>query len=128
MLKSFASLLVSALAVTAFTSPAPFPASRCPTRAESQLFVSAPLPPHQQDEDTPATVFGRPLNDDVKKINKKAVYLIKQIIFDNLFADKSVERAYARFWALENSTFKKAQFADLDFDTFSHQVLCFLKI
>jgi hypothetical protein len=67
--------------------------------ASQQLFVaSQPLP---QDEGTPATVFGRPVGDGAKKFNKEAVHFIKHYVFDNIYAEDSVECAFARFWALE---------------------------
>ena len=34
-------------------------------------------------------------------MNKKVVNGIKAAIFDKFFAEKSVERSFARFWALE---------------------------
>lgn len=46
-------------------------------------------------------VFGRPLNDATKEMNKKMVYGVKTLIFDTFFGGDTVERAYARFWALE---------------------------
>ena len=60
------------------------------------MFVSHPLPDDGQD-----IVFGRPLNDDTKECNKKLVYGVKAAIFDNFFAEQTMERAFARFWALE---------------------------
>jgi hypothetical protein len=62
-----------------------------------QLFVASP----QDEEGTPATVFGRPVGDGVKKFNKEAVHFIKHYVFDNVYAEDSVECAFARFWALE---------------------------
>ena len=69
-----------------------------------QLFVASQQgeePALPQDEGTPATVFGRPVGDGAKKFNKEAVQFIKHYVFDNLYAEDSVECAFARFWALE---------------------------
>jgi ubiquinol oxidase len=64
-------------------------------RASTTLFVSQPLP-----EDAPHT-FGRPLDEGTKEFNKKLVYGIKTTIFDTFFAEQTIERSFARFWALE---------------------------
>jgi ubiquinol oxidase len=64
-------------------------------KTSTTLFVSQPLP---EDE---SPVFGRPLAEDTKEFNKKIVYGIKTAIFDNFFAEQSIERSFARFWALE---------------------------
>lgn len=61
------------------------------------LFVSQPLPP--VDESTPG--FGRPLDENTKKFNENFVIMIKKIVFDTFFAEQTVERSFARFWALE---------------------------
>ena len=52
-------------------------------------------------EVTPSTVFGRPLNEETKKMNRKLVHSLKSLIFDNLFAEETIERAAARFYCLE---------------------------
>ena len=61
----------------------------------SILFVSQQYP-----EDNPIR-FGRPLDEETIDMNKKIVNGIKATIFDTFFAEKSVERSFARFWALE---------------------------
>ena len=66
-----------------------------PIKTRTALFVSQPLPDDGQ------TIFGRPLDDDTKKFNKKLVYGIKSAIFDTFFAEQTIERAFARFWTLE---------------------------
>lgn len=71
-------------------------------RVSTKVHVSFPLPPEGEGEGEEAPEgFGRPLSDDTKEINKKVVYMIKKVIFDNIFSEDSVERAFARFWALE---------------------------
>jgi hypothetical protein len=71
------------------------------TRSSSlQLFVTSPPLP-QEGEGTPATVFGRPVGDGADKFNMGAVQFLKHYVFDNIYAEDSVECAFARFWALE---------------------------
>jgi hypothetical protein len=92
MWKSVSLLLVAALSANAFVMKLPL-ASK-----ESRLFVAHPSP---EDDDTPSSVFGHPVSDGQKKLNKQLVYLIKSTIFDTIFGEKTLERSFARFWALE---------------------------
>jgi hypothetical protein len=50
---------------------------------------------------SPAAVFGSPLDEDAKKRNKEVIGAAKSLLFDVLFAGKTTDRAYARFYALE---------------------------
>ena len=61
----------------------------------TRVYVSQPLP----DEDI--HVFGRPIDDNTKELNKKMVNGIKSFVFDTFFAEDTIERAFARFWTLE---------------------------
>ena len=97
MWKSVSLLLASALCANAFIAQ-PSPSRSLIQESRSRLFVSQPLPP---DDSTPASVFGRPLDDDLKETNKKIVLFIKKTIFDVLFHEQTVERSFQRFWALE---------------------------
>lgn len=89
-------LLVSILSVNAFVGRQSFSA---PKTRRTQLFVSQPV--SEPDEGTPGTVFGRPLHENTKERNSQFVHTIKAAIFDTVFAEKTMERSYARFWALE---------------------------
>lgn len=61
----------------------------------TQIFVSQPFP------DEEVHVFGRPLDEGTKELNKKLVNRVKSVIFDTFFAEDTMERAFARFWTLE---------------------------
>lgn len=50
---------------------------------------------------SPAAVLGKPLNDDEKKRNKQLIGMAKSVLFDVLLPGDTVDRAYARFYALE---------------------------
>lgn len=50
---------------------------------------------------TPSSVFGSPLNQGTKNFNRKLIHGVKGFLFDTLFQGSTVERAYARFYALE---------------------------
>lgn len=63
--------------------------------SSSSSNLSAPRSP------SPATVFGTPIGDDMKKANRELIRAAKSWLFDVVFAGESVERAYARFYALE---------------------------
>jgi hypothetical protein len=98
MWKQFSVLLVSSLSVNdAFVARPPLSK---PLTQNTKLFVGQSLP-EQPDSGSPATVFGRPLSDETKKLNKQFVYMIKEMVFDTIFAEDTTERAFARFWALE---------------------------
>lgn len=66
--------------------------------SRTALFVSQPLP---EGEPSTTGTFGRSLDEETKERNKQIVYGIKSAIFDNFFAEQTVERSFARFWALE---------------------------
>jgi ubiquinol oxidase len=51
--------------------------------------------------DTPSSVFGKPLDDATKRRNRDFIHVIKGFLFDNFFDGKTVERSFARFYALE---------------------------
>lgn len=104
MLKQSRLSLLLLLAVWVLFANAFVPSpSLAKTRSSSQqLFVASQQEEEPaQDEGTPATVFGKPVGDGAKKFNKEAVQFIKQYLFDNLYAEDSVECAFARFWTLE---------------------------
>jgi ubiquinol oxidase len=50
---------------------------------------------------TPSSVFGSPLDEVTKRRNGEFIRFIKSFLFDFLFDGKTVEREYARFYALE---------------------------
>jgi ubiquinol oxidase len=50
---------------------------------------------------TPSSVFGKPLDEGTKRRNGQFIRFIKGFLFDFLFDGKTVEREYARFYALE---------------------------
>lgn len=50
---------------------------------------------------SPAVLLGTPLNEDEKKRNKQLIGMAKSALFDVLLPGKTVDRAYARFYALE---------------------------
>eukprot|EP00978_Attheya_sp_CCMP212_P016482 scaffold43225_cov59-Attheya_sp.AAC.2 len=50
---------------------------------------------------SPASEFGTPLPESASNFNKAAVGIIKNAVFDILFAGDSLDRSYARFYALE---------------------------
>lgn len=50
---------------------------------------------------SPVTEFGRPLDQATIDGNKKLVHTLKSFLFDSIFQGQGVERAYARFYALE---------------------------
>lgn len=52
-----------------------------------------------EKEANPSTVFGKPLDDNLKEFNRNTVGLIKKVIFDTLYSGEN--RDYARFYALE---------------------------
>ena len=57
--------------------------------------------PHHHTPSSPAAVFGKPLTQDEKKRNKQLIGAAKSALFDVLLPGKTVDRAYARFFALE---------------------------
>jgi ubiquinol oxidase len=67
-----------------------FPALQEETKAEIE-----------ECEITPSTVFGRPVNDATKERNKVLIRTLKGLLFDTIFQGTSVERTFARFYALE---------------------------
>jgi hypothetical protein len=77
-----------------------------PTR---RFLVSADSALPNDDEDlcvidpppTPSSVFGSPLDEATKRRNGQFIRFIKGFLFDFLFDGKTVEREYARFYALE---------------------------
>jgi ubiquinol oxidase len=89
------------------TAPAPAAAGTSSKHSiifrQRALFETRIGPTNQQslDEETPSTVFGRPLDDDTKERNKQLVNTLKSLLFDYLFSGDSIERSYARFYALE---------------------------
>mmetsp|Transcript_6393 Transcript_6393/g.8641 ORF Transcript_6393/g.8641 Transcript_6393/m.8641 type:complete len:301 (-) Transcript_6393:6-908(-) len=99
---SLASFLFSVATVdttAAFTHPPAF--SNKSTRGVSSLLVSQPIIPEKDETErtNPSGVFGKPLSEDLEDFNRFAVGLIKNTVFDTLFAGKG--REYARFYALE---------------------------
>lgn len=50
---------------------------------------------------SPAAILGKPLNEDEKKRNKQLIGMAKSALFDVLLPGRTVDRAYARFYALE---------------------------
>ncbi len=56
---------------------------------------------HHHTPSSPAAVFGSPLNEDEKKRNKQLIGAAKSALFDVLLPGDTVDRAYARFYALE---------------------------
>jgi ubiquinol oxidase len=50
---------------------------------------------------TPSTKFGRPVDEETKRKNKELIIFTKKLVFDTLFGEQTIERAYARFYALE---------------------------
>ncbi|GKY92139.1 hypothetical protein MPSEU_000185300 [Mayamaea pseudoterrestris] len=50
---------------------------------------------------SPASVFGSPIDQSTKDFNFNLVKTLKSFLFDNIFQGTSVQRAYARFYALE---------------------------
>lgn len=50
---------------------------------------------------TPPPMWGQPLSQGTKEFNKNLIRNLKSALFDQLFAGNTVERAYARFYALE---------------------------
>ena len=71
----------------------------------SQVFISSSTTEEdlngEEISSTPASVFGRPLDDATKKRNHDLVHSLKSILFDTLYAGDDIDRAYARFYALE---------------------------
>ena len=54
------------------------------------------------DNHSPPPMWGQALSEDTKKWNKNAIHMLKGVLFDQLFGgEQTVERAYARFYALE---------------------------
>ena len=91
-------ILLSSSVVNAF-----MPSSH-PSLTKKPLHVSFPVPP-EDEKASPGGVVGRPLGDGTKDINKKLVYMLKKTVFDIIFFEDTVERSFARFWALEVTTF-----------------------
>ena len=89
--------------VQCFTVSAPL--LRTPVSGKVKVFVASSTTEEKIGQvdvpSTPASVFGRPLDDDTKKRNHDLVHTLKAILFDNLYAGDNVGRAYARFYALE---------------------------
>lgn len=52
-------------------------------------------------KDTVSTKFGRILDDNTKKLNYQFVHSIKSMLFDILYSGTTLDRYYARFYALE---------------------------
>ena len=86
----------------------------CLLAKEASAFLSRPVCSHfgtplhvslsnpgERDDSNPSTAFGRPLSDEVKDFDIFAVGLIKNVVFDTLFYSKTIERSFARFYALE---------------------------
>lgn len=81
--------------------------------SSTRRFVSTnpTLPKIDNDEDqegcvvdpppTPSSVFGKPLDDDTKRRNREFIHFVKGILFDVFFRGKTVDRSFARFYALE---------------------------
>lgn len=89
--------------VRCFTASAPL--FRTQVSGKVKVFVASSTPEEKIGQvdapSTPASVFGRPLDDDTKKFNHDLVHTLKSVLFDNLYAGDNVDRAYARFYALE---------------------------
>jgi hypothetical protein len=79
-----------------------------PTASTSKLFVMSELLPNAEEReclvppDGPATVFGRPIQDDDRERNRAFIKGCKSLLFDTLFQGQELTRSYARFYALEN--------------------------
>lgn len=56
---------------------------------------------HHHTPSSPAVIFGKPLDEDEKKRNKELIGMAKSALFDVVLAGDTVDRAYARFYALE---------------------------
>ena len=91
------------------TAPTTYQESLSPSRLDMTAEVSRQGSPEEdEDEDDcsvhvgPATVFGRPIDEATKRRNRELIHHCKSFLFDNLFGGRSVSRAYARFYALEN--------------------------
>lgn len=78
------------------------------TFSTSKLMVASELFPTDEDECSiesttgPASVFGRPINQDTKEFNRDLIKTCKTALFDKLFQGSEISRCYARFYALEN--------------------------
>jgi len=73
----------------------------------SRLMISSGLLPEEDEcivseSESPASVFGRPIHDDIRALNRDLIKHAKTILFDTLFQGSDVSRCYARFYALEN--------------------------
>lgn len=73
----------------------------------SRLMISSGLLPEADEcivseSESPSTIFGRPIHDDIRALNKNLIKQAKTLLFDNLFQGSDVSRCYAKFYALEN--------------------------
>lgn len=50
---------------------------------------------------SPSKVFGTPIDEELKETNRKLVRSLKSFLFDRLYQGESIDRDYARFYALE---------------------------
>jgi hypothetical protein len=86
------------------TSPIP-PSAISP----STLMVASGLITEQEEECLasptpagPASVFGRPIDQETRVRNRELIKNCKSLLFDTLFRGREISRSYARFYALEN--------------------------
>jgi ubiquinol oxidase len=50
---------------------------------------------------SPSSVFGRPLDESTKQRNRQLVHQLKSVLFDQVYRGDTMDRAFARFYALE---------------------------
>lgn len=53
------------------------------------------------DGTSPSSVFGKPLDEKTKELNRNMVLMLKKYVFGLLYPGDTVESCYARFYALE---------------------------
>ena len=76
--------------------------------SNTKLSVLSELLPSEEETDClvphqgPASVFGRPIDDQVRERNRAFIKQCKSFLFDTLFQGQEVTRYFARFYALEN--------------------------
>ena len=86
---SLTSATSTSLAATS-TSPLPDSAGLCNSNDLLDNYSHSPPP-----------MWGQPLSQGTKDFNKNLIRHLKGMLFDQLFAGNTVQRAYARFYALE---------------------------
>lgn len=101
--------LLQAYNSSSWTSDGDSPAGRIfsSTSLSSSASASVMIPEVDDDDDDssstmhPPPMWGQPLSKETKEWNHNIVHTLKGVLFDQLFAGDSIDRAFARFYALE---------------------------